>query len=217
MADLLAALQRLDAAAFLLLNGWHHPLLDAVVPLLSQKEYAVIPAVGLAAVLLRVGGWRAWPLLVAAALAVGLSDLTGGALKGVFERVRPCHVIAEARLLGGCTASFALPSNHALNTGALAAAAWAGSRAAGGALALLAIGVGYSRVYLGVHYPGDVLVGLAVGAGIGWGMGWSALRIRGRLRTALAAAPPGHAADPGDGPGGDPAACGDPDGTRARD
>lgn len=183
MADLLSRLGALDAAAFLLVNGWHHPLLDLLMPLLSQKQYALIPAAALAIVLVRTGGRRAWLLVAAAVAAVALSDLSASALKALFDRARPCHVILQARLLTGCTTSFAFPSNHASNMAALAAAAWAGSRLLGAALLALALAVAYSRVYLGVHYPGDVLAGVLLGAGIGWVTAWSALRVLPRLQS----------------------------------
>jgi undecaprenyl-diphosphatase len=153
VSGLLAGLERLDAVAFGAVNGWHGPVLDALVPLLSQKTLAVAPAALLALVLFRVRGRQAWLLLATALLAVGLADLSAGVLKG-------------------------------LNMAALAGVGWTGSRILGGALLVLAAGVAYSRVYLGVHYPGDVLIGLLLGAALGWALARAAQALLARLRTA---------------------------------
>jgi undecaprenyl-diphosphatase len=184
----MAGLPDLDAALFALVNGAHHPLLDTVMALLSRKALAVLPALALALVLFRAHGRQAWLLAAAALLAVGLSDLAAGQVKALAERVRPCHAVAQARVLVGCTGSFALPSSHATNMAALAGVATAGSPLAGAALGLLAVAVGYSRVYLGVHYPGDVLAGLLLGGVVGGGIGWASRRLAARLARPGAAA-----------------------------
>jgi undecaprenyl-diphosphatase len=177
MAGLLASLQQLDAAAFLWLNGARHPLLDVLMPALSNKRYALIPAALLLLALLRWGGRRAWLLAAAALLALGVTDLAASAVKALLQRVRPCHVFPATELLARCTASLSLPSNHAANMASLAAAAWAGSRRLGLAVAGLALAVAYSRIYLGVHYPGDVLAGLLLGAALGTLAALLALRL----------------------------------------
>ncbi|MFB3818017.1 MAG: phosphatase PAP2 family protein [Candidatus Methylomirabilales bacterium] len=202
MAGLLASLQQLDAAAFLWLNGARHPLLDVLMPALSNKRYALVPAALLLLALLRWGGRRAWLLGAAALLALGVSDLTASAVKTLVERVRPCHAFAATQLLAGCTASLALPSNHATNMGALAAVAWVGSRRLGPAVAALALAVAYSRIYLGVHYPGDVLAGLLLGSLLGTAAALAALRALPYLnRRFPRSAPPAPA--PAAGPGQD--------------
>lgn len=184
MPPLLAALDQLDARAFLLLNQARHPLLDLLMPALSHKQYLVLPAAVALLLVVRAGSRRAWLLLAAALLAVGAGDLAASLLKPLVHRVRPCHVLAAAHLLAGCTASLSLPSNHATNMAALAAVGWAGARGLGVALTVLALGVGWSRVYLGVHYPGDVLAGLLLGGALG-------TLAAGAARRALAAWPPG--------------------------
>ncbi len=169
MPDLFAWLQGADQWLLLLVNrGAQNGLFDLVMPALSEKRYAVIPAAALIALVGWRGGRRAWPWLAAAGLALALADSTGNLLKQLVMRTRPCHVVAGVHLLGGCTQSFAMPSNHAANMAALATVAWVGSPRWGWLLALLAALVGYSRIYLGVHYPADVLVGFALGAAVAW-------------------------------------------------
>jgi len=71
------------------------------------------------------------------------------------------------RTLVGCTSSFALPSNHATNTFALASFFASSYRRLAAPLFILAFLVGYSRIYVGVHYPFDVLGGAALGVILG--------------------------------------------------
>jgi undecaprenyl-diphosphatase len=202
MAGLLACLQQLDAAAFLWLNGARHPLLDVLMPALSNKRYAVFPAALLLLALLRWGGRRAWLLAAAALLALGATDVAASAVKTIFVRLRPCHVFPATELLARCTASFALPSNHAANMAALAAVVWVGSRRLGLAVAGLALAVAYSRIYLGVHYPGDVLGGFLLGGALGALAALSALHLlpyrdrRFPRRSSAAPAPPSAGESP---------------------
>jgi undecaprenyl-diphosphatase len=169
MADLFALLDSADRWLLLLLNRTgQNGLFDIAMPVLSNKRCALLPAVALILLLGWRGGKRAWVWLAVAGAALALSDGIGNLLKQVVQRIRPCHVVDGVRLMGGCTQSFSFPSNHAINMAALAAVAWLGLPRWGWSVAVLAFLVGYSRIYLGVHYPTDVLAGLAFGAGAGW-------------------------------------------------
>jgi undecaprenyl-diphosphatase len=84
-------------------------------------------------------------------------------LKHAFDRTRPCHTVADVHLLVGCSHSFSMPSSHAANTGAAAFHFMLFYPQLWSVLLLAALAVAYSRVYVGVHYPGDVMVGLLVG------------------------------------------------------
>ena len=63
------------------------------------------------------------------------------------------------------TSDFSFPSDHATTVGAVAAALWLANRRFGLVAGVLALLMAFSRVYVGVHYPGDVLGGLTLGAG----------------------------------------------------
>lgn len=169
MADLLSGLPALDVWLFQLINrSLQNPLFDLLMPILSTKRYAILPAAVGILLLMVWGGRRMWVLLAVAVAAVALSDLGTTLIKAGFQRTRPCHVIPDVHLLVGCTRSFSLPSNHASNMFAVATVGWLGFRRWRWALFVLAAGVAYSRVYVGVHYPADVLAGALWGAGIGW-------------------------------------------------
>ena len=169
MVDLLSGLRTLDAWGFLLINRTlQNPLFDLLMPILSTKRYALLPAAVWILLLMVWGGRRMWVLLAVAVAAVALSDLGTNLIKAGFQRIRPCHVIPDVHVLVGCTRSFSWPSNHASNMFAVATVGWLGFRRWRWALLVLAAGVAYSRVYVGVHYPADVLAGALWGAGVGW-------------------------------------------------
>jgi len=167
----MAGLSALDARIFHLINrSLQNPLFDLVMPILSNKRYFLLPALVVVLMLLVWGGRRMWIVVAVAVAALALSDVGTNLIKAALHRTRPCHVIPDVHLLAGCTRSFSLPSNHASNMFALAAVGWLGLRRWRWGLALLAAGVAYSRVYLGVHYPADVLAGAVWGGALGWGL-----------------------------------------------
>jgi len=169
MAAVMSGFSGVDTWLFLVINrSLQNPLFDLLMPILSTKRYALLPAAVAILVLMVWGGRRMWLLLAVGLIALTLSDLGSSLIKAEFQRSRPCHVIPDVRLLVGCTGSFSLPSNHASNMFAIATVAWLGFRRWRWALFVLATGVAYSRVYVGVHYPGDVLFGVLWGVGLGW-------------------------------------------------
>ncbi len=163
------SLHAVDDALFHLVNRTlENPVFDHLMPILSDKWAAFGLAAVLVGLLLVRGSRRDWVLATVAVAAVALSDPSANALKHLMERTRPCHVLPDVHLLAGCTRSFSLPSNHASNMFALAGVAWLAFRRWRWAVVALAVAVSYSRVYLGVHYPSDVLVGALWGAAVGW-------------------------------------------------
>jgi undecaprenyl-diphosphatase len=174
----MAGLSALDARIFHLINrSLQNPLFDLVMPILSNKRYFLLPALVVVLMLLVWGGRRMWVVVAVAVAALALSDVGTNLIKAALHRTRPCHVIPDVHLLAGCTRSFSLPSNHASNMFALAAVGWLGFRRWRWPLVLLAAGVAYSRVYLGVHYPADVLAGALWGGALGWGLTALAARL----------------------------------------
>ncbi len=167
--DAVSRLRSLDAWAFLLVNrSLQNPVFDLLMPILSTKRYILLPAAVAMLMLVVWGGRRMWIVLAVGVAVVLLSDLGTNLIKAALHRTRPCHVIPDVRLLAGCTRSFSLPSNHASNMFAIATVGWWGFRRCRWPLFALAVGVAYSRVYVGVHYPADVLVGALWGMGVAW-------------------------------------------------
>ena len=178
LAEAFSRLRGLDGWAFLLVNrSLQNPVCDVLMPILSTKRYILFPAAVAVMMLLVWGGRRMWIVVAVGVAALVLTDLCTNLIKASLQRVRPCHVIPAVHLLTGCTRSFSLPSNHASNMFAIATVGWWGFRRYRWALFILAAGVAYSRVYLGAHYPADVLAGALLGMVVAWACARCASRI----------------------------------------
>jgi undecaprenyl-diphosphatase len=141
---------------------------------ISIKQNFIWPGTVCLLSFLWVKRMRGLALVLATALTVAFSDLLGATLKDLIARDRPCHILANVKDIATCSNSFSLPSNHAINTFTFATIVTLTYKKFGFLLYTLALLIGYSRVYLGVHYPIDVLAGIICGILIGY-MGYKYL------------------------------------------
>jgi undecaprenyl-diphosphatase len=152
-----------DTALRAWLASHHAPWLDWVMVTASSVGARGRIWLALAVVLLSFRPRRArgvWQT----ALAIGLAGLvTDGVLKPSFQRARPFATFVETRVIAPRPDTHSFPSGHAATAfagGFALARIWPEMR---GALWALACLIAFSRVYVGVHYPLDVLAGALVG------------------------------------------------------
>jgi len=157
---------------------WQHPWLDAIMPHWRDKKTWIPLYVILAAFSLYRFRWRGLYFILAVVLTVGLADtMSSKVMKPSFERVRPCNsteLSFEVVQRGGCGGGYSFTSSHATNHFAIAVfiALTFGRiyRWLRWPLLIWAATIAYGQVYVGVHYPFDVLAGALLGSLIGFGV-----------------------------------------------
>ncbi len=167
-------LERLDQQLFLFLNSLNTPFWDQVMHSVSGK---IIWAPLYIAILVYLGFKYKRKFLIIILfiiLAAALADQTSVIIKNAVQRFRPCHEPSLEGLVhivrDECGGKFSFVSSHASNSFnvALISLLFIKKRWFTISILLWASVVGYSRVYLGVHYPGDVICGAILGVFIGW-------------------------------------------------
>lgn len=163
----------MDETLFLAINGLsgRSTVVDQFFLQLGNRSTLYVP--GAVAIAYWIWSNRREALLGGPILgaAVGLSDFLGGQLKWVFERIRPCRALIETVKIepNGCGGLFSFPSNHAVNTAALAAFLQILYPKTGWVSWPIVALAGFARVYVGAHYVTDVLGGWVLGGLVGGG------------------------------------------------
>jgi undecaprenyl-diphosphatase len=172
------SLEKADKALFELINGhWTNAYFDVFMPWMRTSEHWFFFYLALISFVFYRWGWKAWKWLVSVALTVGLSDqISSFFFKPFIHRLRPCadpSMLTHVKLLlGACPTNFSFTSSHAANHFSLAIFifmslqplfkkysylffVWAGI-------------ISYAQIYVGVHYPLDILAGTLVGLTVGY-------------------------------------------------
>ena len=172
ITSMIDQLTAIDTDLFLILNGIHNTYWDYFMSAFSGKLIWIPMYVSIAYLLFKNLDWKeALLFVIAIGVAAGLSDMTcAKAIRPFAERLRPSNPDNEISILvhivdGYRGGAFGFPSCHAANSFALAISTILIFRRPflSSCILLWAIANSYSRIYLGVHYPGDLLVGAIVG------------------------------------------------------
>lgn len=160
----------LDRELFQLVNGqWTASALDWLLPTITNLHKEPIAMALVLPLALAFWIWRsrmrAAKSIVALAIAVAASDLISYRLiKPMFDRPRPEQAGVSVQLRVASQVGPSFPSNHAANTFAEATILWFAIGRWAWIAFIYAAAIAYSRVYVGVHYPSDVIGGAMLGA-----------------------------------------------------
>jgi undecaprenyl-diphosphatase len=176
--DIWTSLEKADQALFELINGhWTNAFFDVFMPWMRTSENWFPFYLALIGFIFYRWGWKAWKWLLAVAITISLTDQVSSFIfKPFIHRLRPCAdpaMLTQVKLLiGTCPSSFSFTSSHAANHFSLAIFVfmtlqplfkkytflffvWAGI-------------ISYAQIYVGVHYPLDILGGTFVGLIMGY-------------------------------------------------
>ncbi len=163
-------LYQIDLKLFYFINGTlSNPFFDKTFPFITElKNWNMVYLIFFLYLLIH-GKKLDRITIIATIIMITVSDqLSSHFLKNLFERIRPCNVLDNVNILVTCTESYSFPSSHAVNNFAAAVLfskiypkfkIWFFS---------IAIIIAFSRPYVGVHYPSDVIGGALVGSLIGF-------------------------------------------------
>jgi len=167
----------LDQQLFLYINSFNSPFWDKIMYVISGT-LIWIPLY--LAILIHLGiKHKRKILLILFFIIIGITLSDRGSVllfKDVFQRLRPCHEPALEGLVhivrDRCGGMYGFVSSHATNCfyAAVISGLFVRKRWFSISMICWAAIVSYSRIYLGVHYPGDIICGAALGTFIGWGV-----------------------------------------------
>ena len=173
---MLEFLKELDKDVLLFLNSFHTPWLDPVMFWISKTFFWLPLSLFLLFLVIKNFKKDTWIILIGIGLTILLSDqITSSFMKPYFERLRPSREPSLQGLVylvdGYKGGKYGFASSHAANTFATALFFWLLFRSQYRWMWVLfvwATVMTYTRIYLGVHYPGDILVGMLIGLGAAW-------------------------------------------------
>lgn len=169
-------MEAVDTRLFLFLNGQHAGWLDTVMVSITEMWPWIPIYILLAYLVIKQYGRKSLWIFLAVGIVILCSDqLSAHVCKPLFHRLRPCFNPEFEGMVhlpkGSPGGRYGFVSSHAANTFAVAtfltAALRKSYRSIGWWLFAWALVSSYSRIYIGVHYPGDVLAGAVLGILVG--------------------------------------------------
>jgi len=166
----------LDKKLLLFLNGVNNPFLDPIMYYSTNTFFWLPLYLFLIFLIFKNYKSEAWFILLGAAITILLTDqITSSLMKPFFARFRPSHEPSLQGLVhfvnGYKGGMYGFASSHAANTFGTAIFVWLVLHPIYkrvGWIFVWATFMTYTRIYLGVHYPGDILVGAIIGIACGW-------------------------------------------------
>lgn len=176
---MLESIVNLDLSIFYFINkSISNPVFDFIMPIITEPiTWLPIIAVFMIYQFLKCG---IKGKLCIASLLIGVlvcDQLSSSLIKSLVNRPRPCHVLSDINLLVTCGAGKSFPSSHAANSMMLTTVISLFYRKHKYWLSATAIIIGFSRIYVGVHHPFDVLCGLILGVLVGCFIYWLVMYI----------------------------------------
>jgi len=165
---MLETLLNIDTALFHFINGTiSNPITDFLMPIITSFTYwTPVYVLGIIYLLTRYK-LKGFYILLILLTIVGICDYINAQLfKEYFGRLRPCKTLDDVNLLVSCGSGKSFPSNHAINNFSAATVLSFFFVRKRLALYFAASLVALSRVFVGVHYPLDILAGAIIGIAI---------------------------------------------------
>ncbi|MDD7552209.1 MAG: phosphatase PAP2 family protein [Candidatus Cryptobacteroides sp.] len=189
--EIIASLEQADRSASLFINSLNSPLTDPVWQFFSNKLVWIPLYLAVLVFFFLKFGWKtALKCLTACVLTIVICDQFSNLIKDACARMRPCHdpwmVTHGLHMLEGKGNLYGFFSAHAANAmgfalcSALCIKQGSGRKTTAYTVLIVirVLLVGISRVFVGKHFLGDVLVGFGVGALVGWAVARLAFAIR---------------------------------------
>ncbi|OIP63887.1 MAG: phosphatase PAP2 family protein [Ignavibacteria bacterium CG2_30_36_16] len=152
--------------------------LDKFFSIITNVNNWYIAYIILLGILLTKGGRQGRIAAAAVVLMIVVTDqLQHKVIKEIFERIRPCNALTDVLTPLGCNGTFSFPSNHATNNFAVAVLFYRIYPHLKLPLFIAASLIAISRVYLGLHYPSDILSGVLVGSAFGYIFSVAAIKV----------------------------------------
>lgn len=166
----------MDQELLMFFNGFHADWLDPFILLATKTIFWLPLYLILIYLIIKNNKWDSIYILIGVALTITLADqITSSFMKPFFARLRPSQEPSLAGMLhivnnykGGL---YGFASSHAANTFGVSMIIWLVFKGRYHWIRMIfiwAIFMSYTRIYLGVHYPGDILVGAMIGLLCGW-------------------------------------------------
>ena len=163
-------LYRIDLTIFYFFNHTlSTPVLDKFFSLITSVNNWYIAYIILFLIAFIKGGRTGRITAIGVLILITITDqISSNIIKDLVHRLRPCIALHDAFTPIGCTGTYSFPSNHAFNNFAIATFIYRFFPKLKWALFLTAFLIAVSRIYLGLHYPSDVLGGAILGIILGF-------------------------------------------------